>query len=95
MFFTVTVVRQNMPILRWLLEVLTSEQPDALFIAGDVFDHANPPAATERMFYDFLIEATQQVEGLQVVVIAGNHDGAARWMRRPPCWGCTVCLCGE
>lgn len=64
--------------LRWLLEVLTSEQPDALFIAGDVFDHANPPAAAERMFYDFLIEATQQVEGLQVVVIAGNHDGAAR-----------------
>ena len=64
--------------LQWLLNVLTDEQPDALFIAGDVFDHANPSAAAERQLYDFLIHATQQVEGLQVVLIAGNHDGAAR-----------------
>lgn len=64
--------------LQWLLNVLTDEQPDALFIAGDVFDHANPSAVAERQLYDFLIHATQQVEGLQVVLIAGNHDGAAR-----------------
>ena len=64
--------------LQWLLNTLAEEQPDALFIAGDVFDHANPSASAERQLYDFLIQATQQVEGLQVVLIAGNHDGAAR-----------------
>lgn len=64
--------------LSWLLDVLRLEQPDALVIAGDVFDSANPPAAAERLFYDFLLDATEAVHGLQIVVIAGNHDSAHR-----------------
>lgn len=64
--------------LAWLLDVLRLEQPDALVIAGDVFDSANPPAAAERLFYDFLLDATEAVHRLQIVVIAGNHDSANR-----------------
>ena len=32
--------------LDWLLGVLCQQQPDALLIAGDIFDTANPPAAS-------------------------------------------------
>lgn len=64
--------------LAWLLDQLTQQQPDALVVSGDVFDTANPPAAAERQFYDFLVAATERVHGLQVVVCAGNHDSAGR-----------------
>ena len=64
--------------LDWLLGVLCQQQPDALLIAGDIFDTANPPAAAEQMLYDFFAEATRRLPGLQIVAIAGNHDSAPR-----------------
>ncbi len=62
----------------WLLATLRERQPDVMLVAGDIFDSPNPSAAAERLFYDFLLEATESVEGLQIVVIAGNHDSAGR-----------------
>ncbi len=64
--------------LDWLLCVLRQRQPDVMIISGDVFDSANPPAAAERLLYDFLMAATEAVKGMQVVLIAGNHDSAGR-----------------
>ncbi len=64
--------------LSWMLQTLRSELPDAVIIAGDVFDSPNPPASAENMFFSFLDEATAAVPGVQIVVIAGNHDSAAR-----------------
>ena len=64
--------------LDWLLGMLCQQQPDALLIAGDIFDTANPPAAAEQMLYDFFAEATRRLPGLQIVAIAGNHDSAPR-----------------
>lgn len=61
-----------------MLEILRAEQPDALIIAGDVFDSANPSADAERRFFDFLMAAGEVVGGLQIVIIAGNHDSAGR-----------------
>ena len=64
--------------LGWLTEMLTQQQPDALIISGDIFDSANPSAAAENMFYEFLARAGEVVKGIQVVVIAGNHDSGGR-----------------
>lgn len=64
--------------LDWLVGTLRSEQPDALLVAGDIYDTPNPSAAAEEMLYDFLLRATEAVQGLQVVLIAGNHDSAGR-----------------
>src|SRR5690606_31768522 len=47
-------------------------------VAGDVFDTANPPASAQAMFYSFLADARARMPGLDVVVVAGNHDSAAR-----------------
>ena len=62
----------------WLIAQLKERKPDVLIISGDVFDNANPSASAEQLFYEVLKEATQAVEGLQVVIIAGNHDSAHR-----------------
>lgn len=65
-------------ILTWLLSVLQEQQPDALIVSGDIFDTSNPSAVAEELLYDFLLHATLLVPGLQVVMIAGNHDSAGR-----------------
>ena len=64
--------------LAWLRQTLAEQQPDVLLIAGDVFDHPNPSAEAEKMFFRFLCTAAEEVSGLQIVVIAGNHDSGAR-----------------
>jgi exonuclease SbcD len=64
--------------LDWLADTIVAEQVDALLIAGDVFDNANPSAAAQRQLYRFLQQARARAPQLQVVVIAGNHDSAGR-----------------
>lgn len=64
--------------LRWLVTTVVERQVDALLIAGDVFDGANPPPPVQRAWFRFLAEVLQARPGLQVVVIAGNHDSGAR-----------------
>jgi exonuclease SbcD len=65
-------------VLGWLAETLESEEIDALLVAGDVFDNANPSAASQRLFYGFLSEAKRRLPSLRVVIIAGNHDSPGR-----------------
>lgn len=64
--------------LDWLLSQLLEQAPDALLIAGDIFDNANPSAAAEKMFYNFLDKAVRFLPGLQIVITAGNHDSGGR-----------------
>ncbi len=64
--------------LRWLLTQIEEQQPDALLIAGDVFDNGNPSAAAQSAYYEFLADATQKCKQMQVIITAGNHDSASR-----------------
>lgn len=64
--------------LNWLLELLVQRAVDALLIAGDVYDTANPPAEAQALYYDFLRKARERCPTLTVIVIAGNHDSPAR-----------------
>ncbi len=64
--------------LVWLQEQLITQEVDVLLVAGDVFDNPNPSAAAQKMLYQFLKEITNRNKHLQVVIIAGNHDSAAR-----------------
>ncbi|MBM3202645.1 exonuclease subunit SbcD [Candidatus Woesearchaeota archaeon] len=64
--------------LDWLLETLDQEQTDALLIAGDIFDNANPSATALHQFYRFIRDAKTRLPSLDVVIIAGNHDSPFR-----------------
>ena len=64
--------------LAWLLDLLEERETDALVVAGDVFDSANPPASAQRLLYRFLADARRRCPDLDVVVVAGNHDSASR-----------------
>ncbi|MBI1209779.1 MAG: exonuclease subunit SbcD [Azospirillum sp.] len=70
--------REHRRFLDWLLDRLDGEDADALIIAGDVFDGQNPPIPAQRLFFNFLARAKARRPGLDVVVIAGNHDSGGR-----------------
>lgn len=69
---------EHLQFLEWLAGQLNEQVADVLLIAGDVFDSPNPSAGSQRLFYSFLKRITTENPDLQVVVIAGNHDSAAR-----------------
>lgn len=64
--------------LNWLIAKIQYTQADALIIAGDIFDSANPSANAQSLFYDFLIKAKQCSPLLDIIIIGGNHDSASR-----------------
>ena len=64
--------------LEWLIQQVQEQKADALLIAGDIFDTHNPSAEATRLYYDFLTKLHQTLPYLQVIVIGGNHDSAAR-----------------
>lgn len=64
--------------LDWLLDTVVSERADALLIAGDIFDNANPSSASQKQLYRFLQRAKERVPHLNLIVIAGNHDSPGR-----------------
>ncbi len=63
--------------LAQVLSVIEREQPHALFVTGDVYDRAVPPAEAVRLLDDFLAEVVRELE-TPVVLIPGNHDSADR-----------------
>ena len=63
-------------ILDQILELADSEHPDAVMIAGDVYDKSIPSVEAVNLMDDFLVELVRRK--LQVFVISGNHDSAER-----------------
>ena len=63
-------------ILMKILNVIDEERPDAVLIAGDVYDKSVPSAEAVELFDDFLVRLAER--RLQVFVISGNHDSPER-----------------
>ncbi len=63
--------------LAFLKRTIDAEDVEVLVVAGDVFDHGQPSAEALRTYYRFLVEL-RETRCRRVVVVAGNHDSAAR-----------------
>jgi exonuclease SbcD len=64
-------------VLEQLFQAVTSYAPDALIIAGDIFDRASPPESAVRQFNEFILRVASETK-TAIVLIAGNHDSADR-----------------
>lgn len=62
--------------IKWLLKTIENESIQAVIIAGDIFDVANPSIEAMDLYHHFLVSAFKL--DVTVVVIGGNHDSAAR-----------------
>ena len=58
--------------LRELESIIEKRKPDAVFIAGDVYDRINPAEESTALLSGFLERL--QSGSSEIFVIAGNHD---------------------
>lgn len=77
-FYSYDRTEEHKAFLRWLRTQLSEQSVDVLLISGDIFDTPNPSAASQALFYEFLLDAVQSNPQLQIVAVAGNHDSGAR-----------------
>ena len=63
-------------ILNQILEIINSETPDAVIIAGDVYDKTVPPAEAVPRFNDFITNLSRRK--ITCFIISGNHDSPER-----------------
>ena len=63
-------------ILKSILGLADEQSPDAVLIAGDVFDRSVAPTEALRLFDDFLGGLVRR--NIEVYIISGNHDSADR-----------------
>ena len=63
-------------ILDQILGMIREEKPQAVIIAGDIYDKPLPPAEAVQLF-DSFISSLEELK-LDVFIISGNHDSAER-----------------
>ncbi|KAA0550015.1 exonuclease SbcCD subunit D [Bacillus sp. BGMRC 2118] len=64
-------------ILRQFIEAIKEEKPDAIIIAGDLYDRAVPPTEAVLLLNEILEEIVIKLK-TPVLAIAGNHDSPSR-----------------
>ncbi len=75
-FYETSLIEDQADILNKIICVIDEENPDGVFIAGDVYDKSTPSAEAVQLFDTFLVELANR--NLQVFVISGNHDSPER-----------------
>ena len=64
-------------VLGQLVDLVRDVKPDAVLVAGDIYDRAVPPPDAVALLDDVLSRIVVGL-GVPVVIIAGNHDSADR-----------------
>ncbi len=65
-------------IFRQITDLASREQPDAVVIAGDIYDKAVPSAEAVEVFDSFAAALADAVPKAAIMMISGNHDSAPR-----------------
>ena len=72
----VSMLEDQQYILSSVIRIVDGEKPEAVLIAGDVFDKSIPPAEAVTLFDDFLYRLSKR--NAAIFIISGNHDSAER-----------------
>ena len=62
------------------LDLCRDEKPDAVVIAGDVYDRASPSGDAVELLDRLLTQLAEQ--GIPVMMAAGNHDSGQAGLRQ-------------
>lgn len=62
-------------VLKQVKNKIKEYKPDALILAGDIYDRSVPPAKAISLFNEFLSDILLELK-TPILAIAGNHDGA-------------------
>ncbi len=65
-------------IFEQITRMAAEQKPDAILIAGDIYDKAVPSAEAVDLFDHFALELSLAVPDAQIMMISGNHDSPSR-----------------
>lgn len=72
-----SLIEDQAYILHEITDIIREEKPDAVLIAGDVYDRTVPSEDAMKLWDDFLIRMAELK--MPVFAISGNHDSAVRF----------------
>ncbi len=73
----VSLLEDQAHVLQQFVRIAADTRPDAILLAGDIYDRSVPPAEAVRLLDRVLSELILELK-IPVVMIAGNHDGPDR-----------------
>lgn len=73
----VYMTEQQRYVLNQFVNLVAEEKPDAVVIAGDLYDRSVPPTEAVELLEDTLYKINVELE-TPVLAISGNHDSAER-----------------
>lgn len=76
-FHNVSLLNDQKLALKQILDMISGEAPDALIVAGDIYDRSVPPAAAVTLLDGTLHKICDELS-VPVIMISGNHDSASR-----------------
>lgn len=76
-FHNVSLLDDQRLALEQVVDMIVAESPNALIVAGDIYDRSVPPAAAVTLLDDTLHKICDQLS-VPVIMISGNHDSASR-----------------
>lgn len=65
-------------VFKEIAEYAGERQPDAIVIAGDIYDKAVPSAEAVELFDEFVMMLTEAAPKAELMMISGNHDSGSR-----------------
>ena len=71
-----SLIEDQQAIVDQILAIVDDELPEAVLMAGDIYDKSMPSAEAVALFDYFLVELAKK--HIRVFVISGNHDSAER-----------------
>lgn len=77
LFQNVSLLEDQLHVLKQIKNYAVQHHVDALVIAGDIFDRSVPPAEAVDALNNFLTGFTEELK-IPVIMISGNHDSAKR-----------------
>ena len=73
-----SMIKDQQFILEQITEIAGKQNPDAIVIAGDIYDKSLPSAEAVKVFDDFISDLSVTVPDTEIMVISGNHDSSQR-----------------
>ena len=64
--------------LNEIVALAVQHKPDAIIIAGDIYDKAVPSAEAVAVFDTFISDLVHRLPDIYILLISGNHDSAPR-----------------
>ena len=65
-------------ILKQIVNLAAEKKPDAVVIAGDIYDRSVPSAEAVELFDQFVTNLSETLPDTAIMMISGNHDSAQR-----------------